>query len=88
MSGINDKVLSDAKRKVTEQVNGKLSVVVDIIADRVADRIRHDGKYHNVTGNTMGSIAFGIFYDGKLKIVDTPYAREYIERKTLVKGEK
>ena len=28
MSGINDKVLSDAKRKVTEQVNGKLSVVV------------------------------------------------------------
>ena len=88
MSGINDKVLSDAKRKVTEQVNGKLSVVVDIIADRVADRIRHDGKYHNVTGNTMGSITFGIFYDGKLKIGDTPYAREYIERKTLVKGEK
>lgn len=87
MSGINDKVLSDAKRKVTEQVNGKLSLVVDIIADRIAERLRNDGAYRNITGNTRGSISFGIFYDGKLKVVDTPYDREFIERMTLLKNE-
>lgn len=88
MSGINDKVFNEAKRKLSVLVHGKSSVIVDSIAERVADRIRQDGKYANVTGNTRGSISFGIFHDGKLKIVDTPYAREYIERRTLVRGEK
>ena len=88
MSGINDSVFKEAKRKLAAEVYGKLSVIVDTIAEKVADRIRNDGEYHNVTGNTRGSIAFGIFHDGKLKIADTPYAREYTERRTLIKGER
>ncbi|WP_065218456.1 MULTISPECIES: hypothetical protein [Butyricimonas] len=88
MSGINDKAFKEAKRKLSSEMYGNLSVIVDAISERVANRIRHDGRYHNVTGNTRGSIAFGIFYDGNLKIVDTPYAREYIKRRTLIKGER
>lgn len=87
MSGINDVVFNKGKEILNKIVASRLNDISNLIAERVSERVRHDGEYFNVTGNTRGSIAFGVFYNGKLQKVETPYAKEFTERKTLIKGE-
>lgn len=58
------------------------------VARKVLEHIKNSGKYYDVTGNTRGSIAWGIYYDGVLHEISTPYKRIYVRRRTLVKGER
>ena len=57
------------------------------IADKICEHIKEAGTYWNVTGNTRGSIAFGVYVNGSLALVDTPYDRMFTRRRTLVGGE-
>ena len=85
--GDNAKVLEDAKKKMNVLIQKSLIMGAKKIASQISNVIRETGTYHNVTGNTRGSIAWGIYYDGKLLTYDTPYDREFTKRRTLVGGE-
>ncbi len=57
------------------------------VGNKVLQHIEQAGVYRNITGNTRGSIAYGIYKDGVLKDImfNDP---SYILRSTLKKGER
>lgn len=83
----NAKVLEEAKKKMDALVQKSLTIGASKIASKISNVIRETGTYHNITGNTRGSIAWGVYYNGKLLAYDTPYDREFTKRRTLVGGE-
>lgn len=83
----NAKVLEEGKKKMDVLIQKYLIMGAKKIASQISNVIRETGTYHNVTGNTRGSIAWGIYYNGNLLTYDTPYDREFTKRKTMVGGE-
>ena len=88
MLEINRNTLAKAGEVISRLVNKEMTRVARNISSSICEHIRKSGSYADVTGNTRGSIAFGIFINGKLLDVQDPFAMTYTERRTLVKGER
>lgn len=64
--------------KVLEEGKKMRNIIDEYLLDRITEigiRLLQDGvvsaKYHNVTGNTLTSLAIGIYYRGKLSRIIT-----------------
>jgi hypothetical protein len=88
MLGINKKTLEKAGKTISKLVDKEITSVAQNISSDICEHIRENGSYRNITGNTRGSIAFGVFINGKLVDVQAPFAKAYTKRKTLIAGEK
>nr|DAQ41522.1 MAG TPA: hypothetical protein [Caudoviricetes sp.] len=87
MSKENKAVLDKAEKVFFKWKKKVLLIGARIVAEKILRHIEANGKYYNVTGNTRGSIAWGIYYDGRLQELATPLKRKYVKRRTLVQGE-
>lgn len=81
----NAKVLEDAKKKINSVIG---SYMLDRITE-IAIKLLHDGvvsaQYHNVTGNTLTSLAVGIYYRGGLSRIITAVVTQGLKNATRPK---
>lgn len=81
----NTKVLEDAKKKINSVID---SYMLDRITE-IAIKLLHDGvvsaQYHNVTGNTLTSLAVGIYYRGGLSRIITAVVTQGLKNATRPK---
>ena len=64
--GDNAKVLEEGKKKMRNIIDEYLLDRITEIGIRLLQNGVVSAKYHNVTGNTLTSLAVGIYYRGKL----------------------
>ena len=83
--GDNAKVLEEGKKKMR-------NIIDEYLLDRITEigiRLLQDGvvsaKYHNVTGNTLTSLAVGIYYRGKLSRIITAVVTQGLKNPTRPK---
>lgn len=81
----NAKVLEEGKKKLGNIIDGYL---LDRITE-IGIRLLKDGvisaQYHNVTGNTLTSLAVGIYYKGGLSRVITAVVTQGLKNATRPK---
>lgn len=83
--GDNAKVLEEGKKKMR-------NIIDEYLLDRITEigiRLLQDGvvsaKYHNVTGNTLTSLAVGIYYRGGLSRIITAVVTQGLKNPTRPK---
>lgn len=83
--GDNAKVLEEGKKKMR-------NIIDEYLLDRITEigiRLLQDGvvsaKYHNATGNTLTSLAVGIYYRGKLSRIITAVVTQGLKNPTRPK---
>lgn len=83
----------DDNAKVLEEAKKKMGNVIDsYLLDKITEtgiRLLHDGvisaQYHNVTGNTLTSLAVGIYYKGGLSRIITAVVTQGLKNATRPK---